>query len=214
MAWKRPMILTAECNGIQEFHDRNGLHAGFRATGSIKRSEFGIDFKLLPIGMDLLALGDDVKIEIDVEFDRVERRHIGCGSLMGDRPFVVHAIHLVLLELPVLAQVATIGPKGKSQNNPVWLVLYGEYLFTRMDSTRHTLRNVQREPRVAVSNVDPVNPAHYLEIQGRVIKIDPEVNSPRLRRIVRKYTGAEEFPESLIERVVVVMEPIKTSQMG
>jgi polyisoprenoid-binding protein YceI len=64
----RPITLDVEFNGVQEFPGRNIRQAGFSATGSIKRSEFGIEFGLLPIGMDLLALGDEVKIELDLEF--------------------------------------------------------------------------------------------------------------------------------------------------
>jgi polyisoprenoid-binding protein YceI len=64
----RPLTLDVEFNGVQEFPGRNVRHAGFSATGSIKRSEFGIEFGLLPIGIDLLALGDEVKIELDLEF--------------------------------------------------------------------------------------------------------------------------------------------------
>lgn len=31
-------------------------------------SDFGIEFGLLPIGMDTPALGDEVQIELDLEF--------------------------------------------------------------------------------------------------------------------------------------------------
>jgi polyisoprenoid-binding protein YceI len=64
----RPLTLDVEFNGVQEFPGRNIRHAGFSATGTLRRSEFGIEFGLLPIGMDTLALGDEVKIELDLEF--------------------------------------------------------------------------------------------------------------------------------------------------
>ena len=64
----RPLVLSVEFNGVQEFPGQNMRLAGFSATGTMRRSEFGIDFGLLPIGMDTLALGDEVKIELDLEF--------------------------------------------------------------------------------------------------------------------------------------------------
>lgn len=64
----RPLTLKVEFNGVQEFPGRDVRHAGFSATGALRRSEFGIEFGLLPIGMDTLALGDEVKIELDLEF--------------------------------------------------------------------------------------------------------------------------------------------------
>lgn len=64
----RPLTLAVEFNGVQEFPGQNRRHAGFSAAGSLRRSEFGIEFGLLPIGVDALALGDEVKIELDLEF--------------------------------------------------------------------------------------------------------------------------------------------------
>lgn len=64
----RPLALAVEFNGIQEFPGLGVRHAGFSATGSLRRSEFGIEFGLLPIGVDTLALGDEVRIELDLEF--------------------------------------------------------------------------------------------------------------------------------------------------
>jgi polyisoprenoid-binding protein YceI len=64
----RPIALDLEFNGIEEFPGQNRRHAGFSATGSLRRSEFGIDFGMLPLSADKLALGDEVKIELDLEF--------------------------------------------------------------------------------------------------------------------------------------------------
>ena len=64
----RPLALKVEYNGTELFPGDGKRHAGFSATGSIKRSEFGIDFGIMPIGVDKLALGDDVKFELDLQF--------------------------------------------------------------------------------------------------------------------------------------------------
>jgi polyisoprenoid-binding protein YceI len=73
----RPITLDVEFNGVQEFPGQNVRHAGFSATGSLRRSEFGIEFGLLPIGMDTLALGDEVKIELDMEFVEPKDETVG-----------------------------------------------------------------------------------------------------------------------------------------
>jgi polyisoprenoid-binding protein YceI len=64
----KPITLDVEFNGLQEFPGQNKRHAGFSATGSLRRSEFGIEFGLMPLGVDKLALADEVKIELDLEF--------------------------------------------------------------------------------------------------------------------------------------------------
>jgi polyisoprenoid-binding protein YceI len=42
-------------------------HAGFYAETTVSRSDFGIDFNM-PIGVDKLALGEKVKVELDLQF--------------------------------------------------------------------------------------------------------------------------------------------------
>ena len=64
----RPLTMKVEYNGLEVYAGDGKRHAGFSATGTIKRSEFGIDFGIMSIGVDKLALGDDVKFELDLQF--------------------------------------------------------------------------------------------------------------------------------------------------
>jgi polyisoprenoid-binding protein YceI len=63
----RPLELPVEFHGVEEYMGKE-LHAGFSAAGELRRSDFGIDFGILPLGGDRLALADLVKIELDVQF--------------------------------------------------------------------------------------------------------------------------------------------------
>ena len=63
----RPIALPVEFHGHEEYMGKE-LHAGFSAEGELRRSEFGIDFGILPLGGDRLALADVVKIDLDVQF--------------------------------------------------------------------------------------------------------------------------------------------------
>lgn len=62
-----PGIVAATGSGRASYAARASASSGWCATGSLRRSEFGIEFGLLPIGMDTLALGDEVRIELDLE---------------------------------------------------------------------------------------------------------------------------------------------------
>jgi polyisoprenoid-binding protein YceI len=63
----RPVTLAVEFTG-SAVHPGDGLeHAGFVATTRINRDDFGIDFNM-PLGVDKLALGQRVDIEIDAQF--------------------------------------------------------------------------------------------------------------------------------------------------
>jgi polyisoprenoid-binding protein YceI len=63
----KPITLDVEFNGVQPHPRDQKIRAGFTATGTLRRSAFGIEFGLLPLGGDKLALGDEVKIEIDIQ---------------------------------------------------------------------------------------------------------------------------------------------------
>jgi polyisoprenoid-binding protein YceI len=61
----RPVRLDVELGGVETFVDGR-RHAGFEARGEIRRSDFGIDVALPP-GISTVALGDVVKIELDLQ---------------------------------------------------------------------------------------------------------------------------------------------------
>jgi PPOX class probable F420-dependent enzyme len=128
----------------------------------------------------------------------------------------IPASHADLLERPALAHVATIGPDGEPQNNPVWFDWDGEHIRFSQTTGRQKYRNVQQEPRVALSIVDPDNPYRYLEIRGTVERIDPDPDKAFIDKMAKKYLGADKYPwnQPGDERVVVVIRPEHTSQMG
>jgi polyisoprenoid-binding protein YceI len=63
----KPVTFDVEFNGTEVFPGDQSTHAGFSATGQIKRSDFGIDFGIIP-GAEKVLLGDKIKIELDLQF--------------------------------------------------------------------------------------------------------------------------------------------------
>lgn len=62
----RPVELDVEFNGLELYPMDQRRHAGFSATGTISRSAYGIDFDV-PVGLDKVALGDKVKVELEIQ---------------------------------------------------------------------------------------------------------------------------------------------------
>jgi polyisoprenoid-binding protein YceI len=58
----KPITFDVEFGGVQQFFDGT-RHAGFEATGEIKRSDFGLKF-----GATDALLGNVVKIQLDAQF--------------------------------------------------------------------------------------------------------------------------------------------------
>jgi len=63
----KPVTFDVEFNGTEVFPGDQSTHAGFSATGQIKRSDYGIDFGIIP-GAEKLMLGDKIKVELDLQF--------------------------------------------------------------------------------------------------------------------------------------------------
>jgi polyisoprenoid-binding protein YceI len=63
----RPATFRTEFNGTEVFPADQSVHVGFTATGEVRRGDFGIDFNM-PLGVDKLAMGDKVKVELDIQF--------------------------------------------------------------------------------------------------------------------------------------------------
>ena len=136
---------------------------------------------------------------------------------MTDPPStVVPADMADLLDSTALAHVATIGPEGEPQSTPVWFDWDGRYLRFSQTAQRQKVRNLRRDPRIAVSIVDPANPYRYVEVRG-IARIEPDPDLAFVDRVTFKYLAEGRDPARNPpgeERVVVVVEPRHITRMG
>jgi len=96
-----------------------------------------------------------------------------------------------LLDSTILANLATIGPDGAPQVNPIWFLRDGDRIQFGVKGDTQKLRNIRREPRIALSFLSPDDPRHYLELRGEVIEIFMYDDLSFLNLMARKYTGAD-----------------------
>jgi PPOX class probable F420-dependent enzyme len=124
--------------------------------------------------------------------------------------------HVDLLDTTALAHVASTGPKGEPQSSPVWFGWNGEQILFSQTKGRQKYRNFLSEPRIALSIVDPTNPYRYLEIRGKVVRIDEDPDLTFINSMAKKYLGEDKYPwhQPTDERVVIVVEPEHFSKMG
>ncbi len=135
---------------------------------------------------------------------------------MAAESSVIPESHADLVERPVLAHVATLGPKGEPQNNPVWFDMKDGLIRFSQTTSRQKLRNLQRDGRASFSIVDPENPYRYLEIRATLERVEPDPDFAFIDSMAKKYLGEDRYPWSQPgdERVVLVVRPEHTSQMG
>lgn len=121
-----------------------------------------------------------------------------------------------LLESAALMNVASLGPSGEPQVTPVWFGWDGEYIRFSITKARQKFRNLSRDGRIAGSIVDPQNPYRYLEVRGKVVRIEDDPTGAYIDEMAKKYLGQDKYPwaQPGDERKIVVIEPLRTSQMG
>jgi PPOX class probable F420-dependent enzyme len=129
---------------------------------------------------------------------------------------VIPESHKDLLESAALADVATIGPDGAPQVNPVWFGWDGTLLTFSQTKGRQKYRNLHKDNRIALSIVDPINPYRYLEIRGKVVEFIEDPDKAFIDSMAKKYLDQDKYPWSQPgeERVVVVVEPVRALTMG
>ncbi|WP_220196105.1 PPOX class F420-dependent oxidoreductase [Ktedonospora formicarum] len=114
-----------------------------------------------------------------------------------------------ILQSKAFAHVATIGPKGEPQVSPVLFGWDGTYLYFGMNKIRQKHRNLKREPRIALSLINPTDNFSSIEIRGVVDRIEDDVDYQVLHRISQKYfnrdASADIQPGE--ERVVIYVKP-------
>ncbi|WP_084962841.1 PPOX class F420-dependent oxidoreductase [Thermoactinospora rubra] len=116
--------------------------------------------------------------------------------------------HADLLTRPLFAHLATLMPDGTPQVTPVWTIWDGELLRFTTTSDRQKGRNAAARPHVALSIMDPGQPYRYLEIRGRVERVDPDPSGEFFDVLARRYGLPYQPPVGDAERrVVIVVRP-------
>jgi PPOX class probable F420-dependent enzyme len=106
----------------------------------------------------------------------------------------IPASHADLFRKPAFASLATLNPDGSPQVTPVWVDFDGTHIIVNTARGRVKDRNLQREPRVALSIPDPDNPYRYLAIQGRVSEMTESGADAHIDRMAKKYLNKDTYP--------------------
>ena len=117
------------------------------------------------------------------------------------------ASHVDLLERPTFAHLATIAPDGSPNSSVMWFVWDGEVLRFTHTTTRQKYRNIQHDPRVAVSIADPDNPYRFLEVRGVVERIEADDEVASFYRSLQKRYGESYEITDADRRVVLTVRP-------
>ena len=99
-----------------------------------------------------------------------------------------------MLESDRLAHLVTLNPDGSPQVSCVWVGLEGDEIVSGHLGTRQKVRNVERDPRVALSieakGTNELGLQEYLVVHGRG-RIQEGGAPELLQRLARTYIGPD-----------------------
>ncbi len=123
---------------------------------------------------------------------------------------------LTLLRQPSLCFLATAMADGSPQVTQTWVDTDGEHVLINSVQSHVKVRNIARDPRVAVAVFDPENSSRYVQVRGRVIEVTTQGAVDHIDRLAQRYLGTP-YPwyggRDQI-RVIIVIEPERISSMG
>ena len=94
-----------------------------------------------------------------------------------------------LLRQPSTCYIATLMPDGGPQLTQVWVDTDGEHVIINTVQGFAKLRNIAKDPRVAVAVADPADSRRFVQIRGHVIDTTTEGGAEHIEALSQKYLG-------------------------
>jgi PPOX class probable F420-dependent enzyme len=96
---------------------------------------------------------------------------------------------VALLRAPSTCYVATTMPDGSPQMTQTWADTDGRNILINTVQGFQKLRNIDRDPRVAVSVADPSAPSRYFAVRGHVVDVTTEGGAEHIEALAQRYLG-------------------------
>jgi PPOX class probable F420-dependent enzyme len=118
---------------------------------------------------------------------------------------------LDLFQKKALAYLATVMPDGTPQVTPVWCDYDGVHVRVNSAVGRLKDRNIRRNPKVALTIVDPDDTGRHLDVRGEVAEIVTEGAEAHIDALSHKYEGHGWTLVPNQVRVIYKIKPLKVS---
>jgi PPOX class probable F420-dependent enzyme len=90
--------------------------------------------------------------------------------------------------------ISTVGRDGAPQATIVWADLKHGHIHVNSVVGRAKARNIERDPRVALTWVSPEDPMNFVSISGRVVDVlEGAAGHADMAALIKKYTGRDEY---------------------
>jgi PPOX class probable F420-dependent enzyme len=123
---------------------------------------------------------------------------------------------IALLRGTATCYIATTMPDGSPQLTQTWVDTDGENVVVNTVQGYQKAKNVERDPRVAVSVSDPANPSRYFVVRGRVAATTIAGGAEHIEALAQRYLGGPYpwYGGRDQVRVILTITPEKMHAMG
>ncbi len=114
-----------------------------------------------------------------------------------------------LIDAKNFGSLATVMPDGSPHVAPVWVDYDGGDVIVNTDEGRQKMKNIRRDPRVAMDIYSLQNPYDMVALRGRVVDIKREGAREHIDKLSKKYTGHDiyQMHQPGERRVIVRIRP-------
>ena len=98
---------------------------------------------------------------------------------------------VALLRRPSICYLATTMPDGSPQLTLTWVDTddRGAHVVINTVDGHQKVRNIRRDPRVAVTISDVAQPSRYFGVRGRVVEVTEDGAAEHIDVLAQRYTG-------------------------
>jgi len=104
------------------------------------------------------------------------------------------------------AALTTLLPSGQPQTQIMWVDADDEHVLINTEVHRQKFKNLQHNPSMSLSLIDPESPFRYLEVAGRLVDVVADPAAAFYLRLQTRYgfpSGAA--PADAADRVILTM---------
>ncbi len=123
---------------------------------------------------------------------------------------------LALLRAPSPCFISTTMPDGSPQLTETWVDTDGDHVLINSVEGFQKIKNIRRDPRVAVAVCDPANPSRYFSVRGEVVDMTTEGAVDHIESLAQRYLGTPYpwYGGRDQTRLLLTIEPNHIHSMG
>jgi PPOX class probable F420-dependent enzyme len=105
------------------------------------------------------------------------------------------------------AALTTLGPDGMPSTHVMWVDADDDHLVINTEVHRQKFKNTSRDPRVAITVMDPESPYRFIEARGRVVgTVGGKAAREHIDVLSHRYMGGAYANAIQSERVILQVD--------